>query len=98
MSRKLGTLSKYLSTNYLYSFQVVHIDPVTRSVIEKIELDTLKITSAVFAGPSLNDFYITSGNYQMTDEEKKKYPHAGYIYEAKNFKISGRQGVPFSLQ
>lgn len=77
--------------------KVVHIDPLTKSILDRIELDALKVTSAVFAGDNLNDFYITSGYYQMTDEQKKKYPHSGYIYEIKDFAFSGCTGIPFSI-
>lgn len=75
--------------------QVVCIDPESSQIIDKISLDALKITSAVFAGPNLSDFYITSGNYQNTEKETKEYPHSGYFFEIKDFKVSGRPGVEF---
>lgn len=75
----------------------MRIDPVSGEIMEKINLDALRITSAVFAGPQLSDFYITSGDYQNTEEETKKYPHSGYFYELKDFKVSGRPGVEFEI-
>lgn len=77
--------------------QVLRIDPLRGEIMEQIQLDALRITSAVFAGPQLSDFYITSGNYQNTAEETATYPHSGYFYEFKNFKVSGRPGVEFEI-
>ncbi|XP_065221321.1 regucalcin-like [Planococcus citri] len=77
--------------------QVLRINPETREVLEKIELDALQITSAAFVGSELGDFYITSGAYKLTEQQKKDYPHSGYIFRMSNFRVTGRAGVPFDL-
>ena len=77
--------------------QVLRIDPEKRKVLETIELDALQITSAAFVGPHLSDFYITSGAYKLSEEDKKRYSHSGWIFRMSNFKYSGRPGVPFNI-
>ncbi len=76
---------------------MVRIDPDSGKILDTIEVDALKVTSVVFGGPKLSDFYITTGNFTMNKEEMEAYPHSGYIYEIKNFKVSGRPGVPFEM-
>lgn len=63
--------------------------------METIQVDALQVTSAAFVGPSLNDFYITSGVYKLSGPDRQKYPHSGWIYKIANFTVSGRPGVPF---
>lgn len=78
--------------------QVLRINPETRKVLETIELDALQITSAAFVGSeSCADFYITSGVYKLSEEDKKRYPHSGWFFRVSNFKVTGRPGVPFDI-
>lgn len=79
-------------------YTVVRVDPTNCKIMLKIELDALKISSVVFAGEGEKSLYIATGNFEMTKDEISKYPHSGYIFEAKDVMVRGRPGrVEFDL-
>ena len=45
-----------------------------------MKLPAERITSVCFGGPKLDQLYVTSAYYKMTEEERKKEPLAGHIF------------------
>ncbi len=68
--------------------------PGNGEILHTIELPVSKVTSCAFGGKDLDTLYMTSGSLGMTDEERKKEPHAGGLFVAR----PGCQGVePFQF-
>ena len=71
--------------------RILHIDPNGRTLIGYVEMPCLPVTSLCFGGQDLSTIYVTSGHFKMTEEEKKKSPLAGAVFEVKliNVNIKG---------
>jgi sugar lactone lactonase YvrE len=59
-----------------------------------IELPVTQVTSCTFGGPDLEDLYITSAAYQLSDEQLKAEPHAGGVFRVRPG-VAGLPGHPF---
>ena len=62
--------------------EVTRYDP-TGKVDRKIRLPVQNVTSCVFGGENLDDLYITTAWYGMSDEEREKQPLAGDLFRVK---------------
>jgi sugar lactone lactonase YvrE len=66
-------------------------DPRTGKLIEMIEVPGAKLTtSCSFAGPNLDEMYITSASCGLSESEKAEQPLAGALFRVK----PGVKGVP----
>ncbi|MEZ4780008.1 MAG: SMP-30/gluconolactonase/LRE family protein [Flavobacteriaceae bacterium] len=72
---------------------VICFNPITGTVIDRIEIPAHNVTSCAFGGPNLDLLYITTASVDMTAEEKTKYPLAGSVFVVK----PGVKGVPSSF-
>ena len=72
---------------------VIRFDPITGTVMSKIEVPAHNVTSCAFGGPNLDELYITTATVDMTEEEKVQYPLAGSLFKVK----PGVKGVPSPL-
>lgn len=61
---------------------VAHFDPLTGTLLSKIEVPAHNITACAFGGPDLDKLYITTASIDMTEEERQKYPDAGSVFVA----------------
>lgn len=62
---------------------VVRFDPLTGKLLEKIEVPAHNVTSCSFGGENFDTLYITTSSLDMNEEEIKKYPMAGSLFEVK---------------
>ncbi len=62
---------------------VVRFDPISGNLMSKIEVPAHNVTSCSFGGKNFEILYITTASVDMTEEEHKKYPLAGSIFEVK---------------
>jgi len=62
---------------------VVRFDPLTGVLLEKIEVPAHNVTSCSFGGENFDTLYITTSSLDMNEEEIRKYPLAGSIFEVK---------------
>lgn len=60
---------------------VARFDPLTGKLMRKIEVPAHNVTSCSFGGKNFDTLYITTSSLDMTEEETKKYPLAGYVFE-----------------
>ena len=74
---------------------VARFDPLTGKLMEKIQIPAHNVTSCSFGGPDLKTLYVTSSSLDMTEEEKKKYPMAGSLFEV-DMSVKGVRGNYFS--
>jgi len=77
-----------------YFSQVIRFDPETSTILETINVDAAFVTSVVFGGENLDNLYVATAIFEKTSD---KYPHAGYIFEAKSMSISGRRSDPYII-
>lgn len=68
---------------------VCRYNPRTGELIGKVPVPAHNVTSCAFGGKNLDELYITTSLYDMTEAEKKKYPMAGSVFKA----IPGVKGV-----
>ncbi len=61
---------------------VARFDPLSGTLISKIEVPAHNVTACAFGGPELDKLYITTASVDMTEEEKEMYPLAGSIFVA----------------
>ncbi len=62
---------------------VACFDPETGEMIKKVEVPAHNVTACAFTGPKLDILYITTASEDMTEEEQKKYPLAGSVFQVK---------------
>ena len=60
---------------------VVRFDPVSGELLTKIEVPAHNVTSCAFGGKNFETLYITTSSLDMTEEEQKKYPLAGSLFQ-----------------
>jgi len=60
---------------------VGRFDPLTGKLLRKIEVPAHNVTSCSFGGKNFDTLYITTSSLDMNEEETKKYPLAGYVFE-----------------
>lgn len=56
-------------------------DPVTGKLLREIEVQAKNVTSCAFGDDDLGTLYITTARHETSDEELKKYPHAGGVFK-----------------
>ena len=62
---------------------VARFDPLTGSLLKKIEVPAHNVTSCSFGGKNFNTLYITTSSLDMNEEESKQFPLAGSLFEVK---------------
>ena len=62
---------------------VARFDPLTGNLLEKIEVQAHNVTSCSFGGKNFDTLYITTSSLDMNEEEIRKYPLAGSLFEVK---------------
>lgn len=70
--------------------RVCRWNPSTGKILETIRLPVSRVTACAFGGKELDILYITSGSMGMSEEERKKEPHAGGLFACR----PGSRGVP----
>lgn len=73
---------------------VVRFDPVSGSLMTKIEVPAHNVTSCSFGGENFETLFITTASLDMTEEEQKKYPLAGSLFQV-NPGVKGIEGNYF---
>ncbi|KAJ8883157.1 hypothetical protein PR048_014997 [Dryococelus australis] len=71
--------------------QVIRVDPISGKLLSTVSVPSPQTTSVVFGGPNLDELYITSANNALSEEERKKYPYAGYTFHVTGV---GAKGLP----
>lgn len=75
------------------SNHILKIDPKTGTLLTTVELPAYQITSAAFGGPKLDELYVTTAGYQLTDEQRAKRPYSGAVFRVTNTGSTGFEGV-----
>ncbi|XP_063241868.1 regucalcin-like [Bacillus rossius redtenbacheri] len=74
------------------SGQVIRVDPNSGELLSTVSVPSPQITSVTFGGPNLDELYITSGNFNLTEDVLGKYPHAGYTFRVTGVGAKGYPG------
>ena len=74
---------------------VVCYDPERDEIVETIEVPAKNVTACWFGGDDLRDLYITTATEDMTEEERRDYPHAGGLFRCRPG-ATGLPAVPFA--
>lgn len=59
---------------------ILHFNPNTGEIIDKVEIPALNVTSACFGGPNMDELFITTANLNT---DKSEYPHCGGVFKIK---------------
>lgn len=62
-----------------------------------VQLPAYQITSAAFGGPKLDQLYVTTAGYQLTNAQKSKRPYSGALFRVVNTGSSGIPGVSVKI-
>jgi len=60
---------------------VIQFDPISGTVMKKINVPAHNVTSCAFGGEDFSTLYITSARVDMTEEELLQYPDAGSVFK-----------------
>jgi sugar lactone lactonase YvrE len=69
---------------------VTHWDPRTGKLLGTIEVPASQVTSCAFGGPDLDEMFITSATWKMSEDQLTKEPSAGGLFKCK----PGVRGLP----
>lgn len=59
---------------------VIKWDPRSGSMLEKISVPALNVTSVALGGKLLNELYVTTASIGLDEAQKLKYPQAGHVF------------------
>ncbi|KAI4503564.1 hypothetical protein M0802_000967 [Mischocyttarus mexicanus] len=76
---------------------VLNVNPRTGTLIRKIRLPAKRVTSVAFGGPNLQNLYITTSSFGLSEEEKKQQPKAGSVFEVTGLGVNGLLANSFQL-
>ncbi|XP_014289312.1 regucalcin isoform X2 [Halyomorpha halys] len=74
--------------------QVLHVDPKTGKLLNKVPLPAAQITSVAWGGPNLEDLYVTSANQYRDGVD---HPNAGCTFRITGLSTSGLPMNEFKL-
>lgn len=70
--------------------QVLRVDPESGELLAKISIPASKITSVAFGGANLEELYVTSANFDTSNNEPGTEDEiSGYLYKVKNLGVKG---------
>jgi len=75
---------------------VIQFDPITGNVMQKIPVPAHNVTSCAFGGENLSTLYITSARMDMTEEELKRFPDAGSVFQVE-LDVKGVKSALFKM-
>lgn len=55
-------------------------NPLTGRIVDKIDVPAPKVTSACFGGESLDELYLTTSRYRLSQHTLAKYPLSGGLF------------------
>jgi sugar lactone lactonase YvrE len=58
-------------------------DPVTGRLLSAVNLPVSQVTACFFGGAQLDELYITTGRYQLSEKELTRQPQAGGVFRIK---------------
>lgn len=70
---------------------VYNIDPRTGKLLRKVDIPSPQTTSVAFGGPTLEDLYVVSANFNLPADVQAKYPDVGCTFRVTGL---GVRGVP----
>jgi sugar lactone lactonase YvrE len=73
------------------------VDPANGKVLCRIEIPAPQVTSVAFGGPQLDELYVTTANFFLSEEQQKKYPASGAIFRVTGLGVQGYPGQPVKL-
>jgi len=71
--------------------KVIRFDPETAKELQTLKFPASKTTSCCFAGPGLQDMYVTSAHFGLSEANRKAEPKAGHTFKVTGL---GVRGVP----
>jgi sugar lactone lactonase YvrE len=71
-------------------WSVLHCDPGTGEILEKVPVPASQVTSCAFGGANLSDLYITSARVGVPEDQIEQQPHAGGLFRLR----TNTRGLP----
>lgn len=98
---KSSTRRHFFLTDFRFwptdAFQILKIDPKAGKLLAEVQLPAYQITSAAFGGPNLDQLYVTTAGYQLTDAQKSKRPYSGAVFRVTGTGSTGFPGTPVKI-
>lgn len=96
LGSKCILFQRILRFGFAYT-QMLKIDPNTGTLLATVEFPAYQVTSAAFGGPKLDELYVTTAGYQLTDEQKSDLPYSGAVFRVTNTGTTGLPGVSVKI-
>jgi len=64
-------------------YQLSRWDPESGKLIEKVPFPAPNVTCCAFGGADMDELYVTTASFGITEEEQNKYPDAGKLFRFK---------------
>lgn len=68
------------------------MDPGSGKLLSHIEIPAPHVTSVAFGGPQLDELYVTTAAFFLSEEQLKKYPGAGATFHVTGVGVKGYPG------
>jgi sugar lactone lactonase YvrE len=76
---------------------VIRIDPETGKLLLTIKMPAYNITSVAFGGTDLDELYVTSASFAVSEDKKSQYPESGYTFKITGLNVKGLPMDKFQL-
>ena len=73
------------------------MDPETGKLLGHIEIPVPHVTSVAFGGPQLDELYVTTARFFMSEEQLKKDPESGTTFRVTGVGVKGYPGQTVKL-
>lgn len=77
-------------------YQIIKISPGGK-LLGRVKFPAARVTWATFAGPNLDELYVTTAFFGLSSEERNKYQQSGMLFKLTNVGTTGPQDVPFHI-
>ncbi|CAH1775554.1 unnamed protein product [Owenia fusiformis] len=72
-----------------FGARVIRFDPQTGKMLQTIPIPAARVTSCCFGGPNMDILYVTCSAFQVDENEWKKYPSTGSVFQVTGLGVKG---------
>lgn len=73
---------------------ILNVNGNSGKLIRKVNLPLLQVTSVAFGGKDLDELYVTSGAFKLSEQDKQRYPLSGCTLKITGLGVKGRRAAP----
>lgn len=74
------SVSWFVCFFFFFGAQMLKINSNTGELLTTVEFPAFQVTSASFGGANLDELYVTTAGYQLTEAQKAEKPNSGAMF------------------